>query len=135
MPGVPLDQKFGNLSSDAQKIILEQIAGALTSIQRYELPKTIHEYGGLTFDEAGNIVSAEMTILHGGPFKTLQDFYRSQFESQLRVAEKSPVIKGWADSNIGTRLNNFLTSDLDLCLQDYDTDKKVLVHGDFSKSS
>jgi hypothetical protein len=50
MPGNPLDVAFDAMSTDEQRIGLQQLATILRDLHQVSLPKTTQEFGGLCFD-------------------------------------------------------------------------------------
>lgn len=132
MPGSLQDEALETMTLQDQIFILGQMAEVLGALQRFELPCTIKEYGGLNFDESGHIVSAEMTILHAGPFRKHAMLYTEMLRSQLLAADKNVVLKGWRPSGVRERLDHFIAQGIDRIIQSIDPERKVLVHGDFS---
>ncbi|QIW99938.1 hypothetical protein AMS68_005456 [Peltaster fructicola] len=89
--------------------VLAQMADILACLQRFELPSTLDEYGGISFDESGRYISTALSIYPGGPFA-----------------------HGWRDHNIRQRLDNFLSAGPHSVFQQILPIKRVLVHADFS---
>ena len=117
---------------DKRKIIL-QIAEIFEALQRYRLPDTVKEYGGLRFDEHGVIVSAPMTLIDGGPFQSYEALYSEIINSQLILAEQSTILQGWQPNGVRRRLDQFLKEGLHQIMPQGESNTKVLVHGDLSK--
>lgn len=61
------------MSFGQKKGILAQMAGLLKALQDYPLPKSIHGFGGATFNDSGAIVSGPMTSVGAGVLKTLTE--------------------------------------------------------------
>ena len=116
---------------DKRKIIL-QIAEMFEALQRYRLPDTVKEYGGLRFDEHGVIVSAPMTLIDGGPFQSYEAFYSESIHLQLDVADQNAILEGWRPNGVRKRLDQFLIEGLHQVMSQVDSSHKVLVHGDLS---
>ncbi|KAG0048798.1 hypothetical protein BGZ83_006285 [Gryganskiella cystojenkinii] len=87
MPGTMVDKVFEELSLDDKRVILGQMADILALMQNVELPDTVTALGGLSFDDQGEIVSAEMTLLNGGPFENQEDLLKAHFKAQLEESE------------------------------------------------
>lgn len=79
-PGADLIDQFPALSLDEKKKVLEQFANIFAAIQAVKLPIGVTKFGGMTFNEAGEIVSGQMPLLVGGPW----DDYESVWISMLR---------------------------------------------------
>ena len=133
MPGKKLDLVLRTLQLKDKKPILRQIAEIIKALQNYQLPETIPGYGGLSFDVSGNIVSAQMTLLRGGPYPTYQAYYKALLQAHLDEADKNAVILGWEANGVRKRLDKFIAEKLDSIIQNCGPNKKTLVHGDFSK--
>ena len=52
------DKVFDTLSLAEKTVIRSQIADKLPLVPKLKIPKTESSFGGPTFDEAGNVVSA-----------------------------------------------------------------------------
>jgi hypothetical protein len=135
LPGVALDIQFSALSEDQKRFVIHQIAEAFSCIQRAPLPENADLYGGLTISDDGCIISGQMTTLDGGPWPTYASFLRAKYASQLKDSERSPALRGWNENGTRERVDAFLTSGLDTCLESagYDERSRVLIHGDLSK--
>lgn len=125
--------EFKSITIQDKHTILLQIAEIFEAIQKYQLPDTIKEYGGLRFDETGVIVSAPITLIDGGPFQSYEALYYEIIHSQLMVADKSAILEGWRLDGVRRRLDQFLVEGLHQVMRQVDSSKKVLVHGDLSK--
>lgn len=132
MNGRPLDKAFEIMSLEDKKELLMQMAEILYALQHYQLPSTIKEYGGLTFDEAGNIISAPMTLHPCGPFQNYEELYTGILQSQLATVEANPWVKGWRLNGVRERLDNFISKGLGPVIRNVSSHQKILVHGDFS---
>lgn len=131
MPGIMPDKVFKDLGLEGKSVVLAQMADILALLQKYPVPQTIDNFGGLKFDENGKIVSAQMTIYKGEPSATYQDFIRSIFDVKLQETDENPVMQGWRDKGIRKRLDTFIDSRLGDILKDHRHPTKVLVHSDF----
>ena len=133
MPGVRLDQEFWSLTPESQRIVLGQMAEILKALQDYPVPPDVESYGGASFDAQGSIVSGPMTLPVGGPAPSLAALYRSMATRQLELSDKSIVLDGWRQNGIRERLVKFVAQGLEESLSSCQLDRRVLVHGDFSK--
>lgn len=133
-PGVGLDEHFASASDEEKATSIEQVANIFTGIQRAPLPSTLSSYGGLTIDEAGEIVSGQMTVLAGGPWNSYATFWKNKLVSQLNGADGSSALRGWKDNGVRERIDRLLATDLDNFLAEagVETTKRSLVHGDLS---
>jgi len=132
MSGTMPDKVLDTMSLDEKTVIRSQIAEILALMQKLVIPDTVNSLGGLTFDKAGNIISAQMTILKGGPFDSYEDLVSFMFESQLKESDDSVVIDGWKPNGTRGRIDAFVQQGLEKLFDGLDT-RKVLVHSDFSK--
>lgn len=133
MSGTMPDKGFDNLTLQDKSAVLRQMAEILALLQRYEIPATVDGFGGLKFDEDGTIVSAQMSLYKGGPCATYKDFLRAIFKVKLQEADENPVIQGWRENGLRTRLDDFIHHRLDAILKDNEHVQKVLVHSDLCK--
>ena len=124
---------FKSMTMQDKHTILLEVAEVFAALQKYQLPNTVEEYGGLRFNEHGIIVSAPMTLLDGGPFQSYEALYYEIIHSQLMVADKSAILEGWRPNDVRRRLDQFLVEGLHQVMCQVDSSKKVLVHGDLSK--
>ena len=108
MPGVPLDEVFGDMSLDQKRGILAQMAAMLKALQDYPLPESIKGWGGVTFDDSGVIVSAAMTTVGSGPWSSLQDSYLGRLKVALAKADKNPHLRGWHANGVRERIDAFI---------------------------
>lgn len=133
MPGTIPAKSFETLSLGDKSIVLGQMADILALLQQFEIPKTVQMFGGLKFDEHGNITSGQMSLFKGEPSATYKDFIRSIFKIKLQEADENPVIVGWEENGLRAKLDKFIGHQLDATLKDYEQVRRVLIHGDFSK--
>lgn len=154
-PGVGLDSTFGlganreqktsfeDLPEDKKRDLLTQIAAVFKFIQSYELPPSVKGYGGLRFDEAGNIVTGPTSIPCGGPFETYPEMHAQMLRFQLREADRSEnIVRGWREANsepnslsLRDRLDNFAASnEIAKIARENSISRPTLVHGDFGES-
>lgn len=132
--GVSLDSVFKDMPLDEKKAAVEQIADIFCAIQKMNLPTGVTGHGGLTIDRSGDIISAEMSTLKGGPWTTYADSWTARLSSQLAEADGSVTIKGWRPGGVRERVDRFMESGVEAVLKtaDVDTSKLAFVHGDLS---
>ncbi|KAJ6016128.1 Phosphotransferase enzyme family protein [Penicillium herquei] len=137
--GVPLDEYFASQSEEERKTILENIADIIAAIEGSKLPSTVDQFGGLTINHEGNIVSGEMTTIQGGPWKTHEAWWQGRLQDKLKGADKSPVIEGWrsGDPSLRIRIDEFIAQGVSSALTQagVDSGKRVLIHGDFTMNN
>jgi hypothetical protein len=131
MPGIMPDKVFKDIGLAGKAAVLAQMADILALLQKFQVPQTIDKFGGLKFDENGNIVSAQMTTYKGEPRATYQDLIRSIFDVKLEETDDNPVMQGWRDKGVRARLDKFIDSRVEEIVKDHKDPKKVLVHSDF----
>ncbi|KAI0439383.1 phosphotransferase enzyme family-domain-containing protein [Xylaria telfairii] len=134
MPGAPLLDVFSaTMSLDQKKGILAQMARLLKGLQDYPLPKSITGWGGVTFDDAGAIVSAPMTTVGAGPWFSLEDAFRDRLRVTLRSADASPHLCGWRENGVRARVDAFIERGLSAQLADLESrEDRTIVHADFT---
>jgi len=133
MPGTMPDRVFEELSLDDKRVILGQMADIFSLMQSFKLPDTVTALGGLSFDDQAEIVSAQMTLLKGGPFESQVDLLTAHFKAQLEEADSTAIIGGWRGNGVRERIEKFIDSGIKENLKECTDTKKVMVHSDFSK--
>lgn len=133
--------KQGDTMSDADakvlgekdlKLVCSQIAAVAKAFQSYELP--INGYGGLTFDDAGNMDTTKVIFRVGGPFSTYREYLKATLEWQLAQSDNVVALKGWRGTDgLRERIDNFVANGLDPILAKIPETKPTLIHGDMSK--
>jgi hypothetical protein len=88
MPGVPLDGTLSEKHLDQKKAILAKIAAFLKTLQCSQLPESVKQYGGVTFEEDGRITSSAMTSVSSGPWDSYESYFRDHLERALEREEK-----------------------------------------------
>lgn len=134
MAGAQLDKEFHGLDRDHKQDILHQIADVFKLIQSYSLPESVKGYGGLAFNECGEIVTGPTTIPCGGPFSEFHEMYMQMLRRQLIESDTSERIAGWRRSDLRDRLERFVTNGIAKQVVENSIARQTLVHGDFSKS-
>ncbi|OQD75969.1 hypothetical protein PENDEC_c005G06412 [Penicillium decumbens] len=117
MPGTPLDEKLDDMGLEEKKKIFAQIAKLLKGLQDFPLPASITQFGGLTFDNESNIISAPMTST-GKPTRT-------------------PTSRaGTRTDGVRARLEAFVERGLPASFEPLESrDQKVIVHADFTPNN
>ncbi|KAF7922733.1 hypothetical protein BELL_0080g00300 [Botrytis elliptica] len=134
MPGIPIGEAFGGaMSLDQKRGILAQMAGLLKALQDYPLPKSIHGFGGATFNDSGAIVSGPMTSVGAGPWDNFEDCYRGRLKVALTKADKNPYLQGWHVNGIRERIDAFIEHGLPSLFSHFPTKQdKSIIHADFT---
>lgn len=134
LEGEPLDEVFASMTEHADKEkVLKQIAEIAYAIQYLEVPDSLKSYGGLTFNERGDIVGGQMTTYNAGPFASFTTMMKALFRSKLDSADASAILQGW--SAVRPRLDKLLETGIDELLRAVDTETQCLVHGDFTMNN
>ncbi|KAK4198254.1 kinase-like domain-containing protein [Triangularia verruculosa] len=136
MPGSPGDASFKALNPDEKKNFLLQMAKILKGLQDFELPSSIKGFGGVTFDESGEVISGAMSSGGLGPWPTYEEFFRHQLDVALKTSDTNPYIKGWHAKGLRKRLDAFVShgvaAEFDGLASAAD---RVIVHGDFTTNN
>lgn len=133
--GVDLDSEFASLAPENKKQVLEQMAAILGTIQAASLPEGVTKFGGgLKFDSDGHIVSGESPSMQDvKPVGSYAEWRAGKLLCQLERAAESPVIRGWEENGVVTRIQSFLASGgPEKALAGVDVPRKCLIHGDLS---
>jgi hypothetical protein len=135
MPGTPVDEAFESMTLEQKKLILAQMAKLLKGLQGYQLPSTITGFGGVTFNENGQILSAAMPTFGEGPWSSFEAYFRRRIEVAFKTADTSPYIQGWRANGVRDRLDAFVERGLAAQFEFLESkDEKCITHADFSKS-
>lgn len=134
MPGIPLDEKLDDMELEEKKEMFSQIARILKGLQDFQLPASITDYGGLTFDNENNIVSAPMTTTSTGPWPSYEAAFEAQLKQALEKADENSYIRGWHENGVRDRLDAFIERGLSEYFKPLESrDEKAIIHADFSK--
>lgn len=134
MPGASVSEAFNSMPLEEKRSILAQMAEILKALQDFRLPRSIEKYGGVTFDDAGQIVSTAMTSVGSGPWLLYEDYFRNRLKRSLQQADSNPYIKGWYANGVRKRLEAFVESGVPAQFEALESrDDKTIVHADFSK--
>lgn len=125
------------LSEEAVGSICKQFARIVKALQAYKLPEGTTGYGGITFDNAGNLSSTKGIFRTGGPFATYGEYLKATLKWQLEQSESVETIQGWRHvpdmNDLRQRIDAFLSEGLDPLLSTVPEHRPTLVHGDLSK--
>ncbi|KAK4170908.1 hypothetical protein QBC36DRAFT_250527 [Triangularia setosa] len=112
------------------------MAKIVKALQACSLPSTITGYGGLTFNEVGEIVSAAMPTVGAGPWPSYQASFQYRLGLALKKADSNPYIKGWRANGLRERIDAFVQRGVPAQFESLsDKDDKVVVHCDFSPTN
>lgn len=135
MPGNPLAEVLGELDLNQKKETFAQMAALLKALQSYKLPESVTGFGGVTFDDAGRIVSAPMPTVGAGPWHSYEAHFKSRLEISLKKAQDNQYINGWEANGLRERLDRFISDGVPAQFHTLSSKAdKVLTHGDFSTS-
>jgi len=135
MSGSDLNEVFWSLPEDTKKHVIEQIADLLRAIQGVQLPKEVTKFGAMTIDSKGRIISGQMPLVRGGPWKSYSEIWDAKLRAQLAEADESSLLQGWRSSGPRERLEHYIESgQIQNILKGVDVTQRTLVHGDFSKT-
>lgn len=134
MPGSGVLDSWDELGKDDRRSILEQMADVLAAFQSLEIPDSVKQFGGLTFDSSGKLISGPLSIYPGGPFETYEGLVRHTIEHKLSQADSNPRLQGWKENNIRERLEKFLQTGLKPIMNSIGDQARCLVHADFCES-
>ena len=106
-----MDQRpWTEMGINEKQLVLSQMADIASALQTYPLPSTVTRIGGLNIEKDGTLTSALMTLSYGGPFQDCFSYWHSILNKQLEEADGSSVVRGWRNSNVRTRVENFIES-------------------------
>lgn len=114
MPGIEVESKFHTeLTRENQHSILSQMAAILKAVQDFDLPPKASGFGGLAFNDAGEIVNGPYVVEpYDGPYPDMISMYKGMLQAQLKEADRS-FVKGYRDTELRERLNAFAEKGLD----------------------
>jgi hypothetical protein len=122
------------LDVDRQQDILRQVADVYKLIESYKLPESVKGYGGLAFNDAGDIITGPTTIPCGGPFSEFHEMYTQMLRRQLDESDTSERLAGWRPIGLRDRLERFASDGIAKQVMENSISRQTLVHGDFSES-
>ncbi|GAB1214009.1 hypothetical protein ATERTT37_003165 [Aspergillus terreus] len=128
--GVNIGLDFPRLPHEKQKVLLSQLAQITKAFQELPLPASIDRYGGLRFNENGEVVSGSAALPIGEPVETYQDMYRNVLRRQLELSDSSEFINGWKSTDLRERLDKFAAKGVEELFKRVSIpNRKTLVHG------
>lgn len=134
MPGTPADAALDSMDLQGKKAICAQMSNMLSEMQKYRLPSSIKDFGGLTFDPDGRIVSGPVTTVDAGPWPSYEESYKGRLKVALAKADSNPYIRGWQANGVRERLDAFVDRGVPAQFRSLSSkEEKVITHGDFSK--
>ncbi|KAJ6789374.1 hypothetical protein PWT90_00927 [Aphanocladium album] len=135
-PGQDLDAQLPMLAKEERESVLDTIAQIVSALQNAPVPATVQQFGGLSFDAQGAIVSGEMALMKGGPFDLYTTVWAAKLEAQLAEAEASSALNGWRDEGVAQRLRSFINSGgLSDSLNGVASHQRTFVHGDLTTNN
>lgn len=134
-PGIEADSVFPDLPVEEKKQVLSQLADVVSALQRFEVPDTVLRPGGLSFDKAANMVTGPKTALRG-PFEDdWQGLYQAMPKEHIEEANMTIGMDGSGSKGARQWVKYFLTGSRETSpLLPGLGRRRVLVHGDFSRS-
>lgn len=132
--GDDLDSQFEAMDEDDALDAVQQLAKIFALMQSTRLPHSASNFGGLSIDESGDVISAQSTLVHGGPWSSYVEHWVGKLRQKLSEADASATLQGWKDNSVRGKLEQFIASGkIQSILKEVDCGQKVLVHGDFSE--
>ncbi|OAR01045.1 hypothetical protein LLEC1_02900 [Akanthomyces lecanii] len=136
--GKDLDTEFPTLSTEDQQKVILQLADIYAALQKAVVPPTAYEFGGLSFDSHGNMVSGQTAMREGGPWATLSDFWTDKLRGALGGAKPTSFLR--TSKKNGTpliqRVEQFLSEGgVTQVLRSVDTAQRCLIHSDFTMNN
>ncbi|KAM5450891.1 hypothetical protein MaudCBS49596_004000 [Microsporum audouinii] len=136
MPGTPLDEAFGAMDITQKQQIFTQMAKMLKALHDYKLPDSITGFGGLTFDDAGHIISSVMPSVGAGPWPSYEASFKGRLEVALQRADNNKYIQGWRQNGIRERLEAFIERGVPAMFESLSSkDEKSILHCDFTTNN
>ncbi|KAK0637153.1 kinase-like domain-containing protein [Bombardia bombarda] len=136
LPGVALEDVLPQMDLQQKEHMFTQVAQMLKGLQEYQLPESITEFGGLTYDADGRIVSAPMPTVGAGPWPSYEASFSGRLAVALKKADENPHIKGWRDNGLRERIEAWIDRGLAV---HFDTlvskNEKSIIHADFTSSN
>lgn len=93
MLGTPVDDTFDIMDLQQKQQTFAQMAKMLKALQDYQLPESITDFGGVTFNDTGRIVSTAMTSVGAGPWSSYEASFKSRLEVALKRQTQIPTFK------------------------------------------
>jgi hypothetical protein len=137
MLGANLDTQFTEMDLSEKMAVIDQFADIFAALRQTPLPAGLAKghLGGLTFDDAGQVVGGQMSMLPAGPWESYTDMWVSRLQQQIHDADSSSALKGWKEGGVRDRIDKLITAiTVDKLVEPIDTAQRSLVHGDLSQS-
>lgn len=128
MPGEPLAEAFEAMPLGQKKVIQKQRALFLKALQDYQLPGSIHNFGGASFDRNSAIVSGPMKTAGAGPWDSLEKSCRECLKAALAKTDKNLYIRTGKKTVFESVLMPSLRMDCQHCSPIYLSSKKSLLY-------
>lgn len=84
--GISLDVAFAQFTQTQKEKVLDQIAGVIAAVQAYSLPDTVTGYGGLSFNEDGEVVTGPMSTHDGAFGRTYEELFPVLIKKEMQWA-------------------------------------------------
>jgi hypothetical protein len=134
MLGTPVDDTFDIMDLQQKQQTFAQMAKMLKALQDYQLPESITDFGGVTFDDTGRIVSTAMTSVGAGPWSSYEASFKSRLEVALKKVDANPYIQGWRTNGVRERLDAFVERGIPAQFESLSSKQdRVIIHGDYSE--
>jgi hypothetical protein len=129
LEGEQLSVQMTKLPADKATFVVDQIAALFAMIQRFD--PQLAGFGGLRFDENGEVVPGRSSLWSIGPFTKYSDMYHGIIMKQMMTSTTTPLLAGWKETDLQEGLKNFSESAIwKALLSQFDGFKPTLVHGD-----
>ncbi|ETS85648.1 hypothetical protein PFICI_03673 [Pestalotiopsis fici W106-1] len=137
MPGTNLDAQFVKMDLPKKLEVVKQIAGIFAAFQKIIVPEELRgHFGGLTFDDSGQVVRGQMSICPPGPWEDYTDLWVARLRWQLHNADQSPALKGWQECGLRDRIDKLLNGNgIAKWMERIDVTQTTLAHGDFTMNN
>ncbi|CAK7236616.1 hypothetical protein SBRCBS47491_009699 [Sporothrix bragantina] len=130
------DGVFAKLDRATKESIVADIARIFRLLQQFRLPDSVVGYGGLNFDDDGQVVIGP-TAIHAAlkGCATYHKLYNEYLQTQLRRMDECDIIQGWKDEPaLRARIDTFVERGFPSLLERAadSSPRPVIVHGDFN---
>ncbi|KAH6651534.1 hypothetical protein BKA67DRAFT_571159 [Truncatella angustata] len=107
------------------------MASIYKCITSYKLPSSIKGFGGLGYDNKGELIVGPIIFDFGGPWASYDEMYKKAMDKQLALADGSALFDGWRRNGLRERLEMFRAEGMGDILAKVTDKTPTLVHGDF----
>jgi hypothetical protein len=111
------DEEWKALDVGKRDDVLTQMATIVKALQGFELP--FQHFGGVGYDEEGNLVGRAMTIPCGGPFETYAKLCEGMLEWQLSARDGCSILMQGDEAGLRVRQQNFVSEKVSISLQTF----------------